>query len=175
MPDHALRILVPLEDEQARLELAGLYRGTGHLDRAARILERLRQRTASPDIQYRATLLLASFSAPEASLLLCGELIADFPYRYQAYHNAALLLLQRGEPEAAASLVRDCIAACPDLEHSTLSDLYVILGSAQFHGGEVAGAARSFRKAARLDPDSELPAMNLEVLGRAGGERDKQL
>ncbi|MFW6180933.1 MAG: tetratricopeptide repeat protein [Spirochaetota bacterium] len=175
MPDHALRVLAPLEDERARLALAGLYRDTGHLGRASRVLEQLRQRTADPDTQYRATLLLASISDQTSALRLYRELVADFPYRYQPYHNAALLLLQQGEPDTAAAMVRDCIAASPGLRPSTLSDLYVILGSAQFHGGDTAGAVRAFRKAARLDPENDLPAVNLQLLGGDAEERDKRL
>lgn len=175
MPDNALEVLASLGDERARLALAGLYRRTGHLDRASRVLERLRLRTADPDIHYRATLLLASLSDPAASLELYRELMADFPYRYRAYHNAALALMRREDFAGAAAMVRDCIAACPDLRPSILSDLYVVLGAAQFYGGDPAAATRSFRQAAQLDPESDLPGVNLGVIGHAAGQQDKRL
>lgn len=175
MPDNALELLSVLEDERARLALAELYRSTGHMDRASRVLEQLRRRTADTVIHYRVTLELASLKAPAASLELYDELMADFPHRYQAYHNAALALMRQGKFEDAVSTVQRCLTTCSDLQPSSLSDLYVILGAAQYHHGNRAEATRFFRQAGSLNPKSDLPVINLKVLEQTAKQRDKQL
>jgi tetratricopeptide (TPR) repeat protein len=175
MPDNALELLSVLQDERARLALAELYRSTGHVDRAAGVLEHLRRRTADTVVHYRATLELASLKPPAASLELYSELMADFPHRFQAYHNAALVLMEQGEFEEAVSTVQRCMTTCTDLNPSNLSDLYVTLGAAQYHHGNHAEATRFFRQAGRLNPKSDLPVINLNVLERIATERDKRL
>jgi tetratricopeptide (TPR) repeat protein len=164
--NRAVNILAGMDGDEARLELALVYRRAGHRDRAASLLEKIRNRTPDPAAYYTASLLLAALSGHGESMALYRELMADFPYNHQAYYNCALLLLRRDLFDQAVKTARECVALCQDTTPGILAGLYTIMGAARFRMGDVEEAVKAFRAAARLDPDNELTRVNLNQVTR---------
>ncbi|HUT65484.1 MAG TPA: tetratricopeptide repeat protein [Spirochaetota bacterium] len=161
-----------LESQPQNLEvmvrIAAVYLKTGHNERALGLLERVRERTSDLSEFYTVSLLLAGCADTDRAKEVYGELIEDFPYRYDAYYNLSLLLIENGEYEASEQSVRSCMESVEDLDPQVLGNLHSILGYLNVKLGKQEEAMREFAEAKRLDPKSEIPFLNLRVLGAEG-------
>jgi len=144
-------------------KIAALYLNTGHDERAERIWSHIRSVTPDPDRYYRASLMLAQLVSEERAILLYSELADDFPYRYEAYYNRALLHINAGEYKEALSTVKECIYKIPGIDHSSLAKLYSVSGVAYLLLGNFNEASRAFHTAHELDRENEIPLLNLKI------------
>jgi tetratricopeptide (TPR) repeat protein len=137
----------------------------GHGKRAEEILRKTRAVTTDLDLYYRSSLLLASLTGEGEALSLLRSLIDDFPDRHEAYHNAALLAIDRGDFALAGEIVRKGIRNCSSLDPESLSHMYGVLGTALYRGGDAGAAARTFDRALELDGRNEVARLNLRIIG----------
>jgi len=151
-------------DPNSRGSLAGLamtYARSGHLEKTIQAISKARASTADPDVFYELSLALASNLDSTKAILLYEELIRGFPYRYEAFHNLALLAIRRGEYEQARKTVQSCLLKNPTLRKETKSDLFVILGVSEEGLGGLDEAFDSFARARELNGRSSIPLSHL--------------
>jgi len=156
------------QDLEVMVRIAAVYLKTGHNERALRLLERVREKTSDLSEYYTVSLLLAGCADTDRAKEVYGRLIEDFPYRYDAYYNLSLLLIETGEYEASERSVRSCLESVEDIDLQVLGNLHSILGYLNARLGKQEEAMREFAEAKRLDPKSEIPFLNLRVLGAEG-------
>jgi tetratricopeptide (TPR) repeat protein len=153
------------QNEKVLVRIAEVYRQTGHNKRASTLLERAREKAADLTQYYRLSLLLAVCADTEHAKAIYRELIEDFPYKYEAYYNLSLLLVETGEYEESSHVVKSCLEYGSDLDPQVLGSLHTILGYLHVMLGRREEAQRAFAEAVRLDPESEIPHLNLRTLG----------
>ena len=66
--------------------------------------------------------------------------------------------------DAAISTAQDCLKNVRDLDQKTVSDLYTIIGSAQFSMGDVRESLRWLRKAREIDEENEAALINMKII-----------
>jgi tetratricopeptide (TPR) repeat protein len=150
---------------EARVRIAEVYMQTGHKKRAKAQLERVRERTGDLSYYYGISLLLASSADTEYAETVYRELIEDFPYRYEAYYNLSLLLIESGEYEESARVVNSCFKNVTGLDPGITSKLHSTYGYVLAMLGSGEEARREFAEALQVDPSSEVPLLNLRTLG----------
>lgn len=153
---------------EAMVRIAAVYLETGHGERARRLLERVRERTSDLSEYYTVSLLLAGSADIDRAKAVYRELIEDFPYRYDAYYNLSLLLIETGEYKGSVQSVISCLENVEDIDPQVLGNLHSILGYLNAKLGKQEEAMREFSEAKRLDPKSEIPFLNLRALGAEG-------
>jgi tetratricopeptide (TPR) repeat protein len=169
LTNNALQIYhrVLSKDENNYSALAGIarvYAVGGHAEKAKKSLGRALQATADIDVFYDVSLNLAQLLSDREAVSLYRSLIRDFPYRFEAYHNLALLYLDSREYEAAELLVDTCFASDSGHPDEAQSNLLVLKGAAQRALGRNEDAIQSFLKARRLDPKNPLTALHLKQM-----------
>ncbi len=153
------------ENMQVGEKIAETYMATGHTDRARSIYEKIRRAASDPIRYYRSTIALASLAEGERARLLYDELIQDFPYRYEAYYNQALLLLKSGGYAEALRIIKQCLEKNSGLAAPVLSKLYSLSGAAYMYMNRFEDAAGALTTARTLDGNNIEAAQCLEILG----------
>jgi tetratricopeptide (TPR) repeat protein len=149
-------------------KIAQIYLETGHTERAINACIKARDGTTDPDLYYRATLLLAQLKGGSEADEELIWLIDRFPYRYEAYFNRALLLMEHGEYEDVLITVQQCLDRIPKIEKPVLSNFYTLVGIAQAYLGNNAEASRSLKRARDLDTNNDIPQLNLRLMQGQG-------
>jgi tetratricopeptide (TPR) repeat protein len=155
------------KDENNRPALVGIarvYAAGGHADKAKKSLGKALKATADIDEYYDLSLNLAHLSDGREAITFYRDLIREFPYRFEAYHNLALLYLGTREYEAAERTVDQCLDSESGYPDKARSNLLVLKGTAQKALGRTEDATDSFLKARRLDPKNPLPALHLKQM-----------
>jgi tetratricopeptide (TPR) repeat protein len=159
------RVLSKDEDNYSALAgIARIYMSSGHADRARKSLERALMATADIDVYYDLSLNMAHLLNSGEAASLYRDLIREFPYRFEAYHNLALLSLGTREYEGVERLVDQCFAANRGHPDRAQSDLMVLKGAAQRALGRTEDAVQSFLRARQLDGKNPLPALHLREM-----------
>jgi len=153
------------ENMQVKEKIAEIYMATGHTDRARLIYEKIRTTASNPVQYYRSTIALASLEYGERDCLLYEKLIQDFPYRYEAYYNLALMLLNSGKYADALSTIKKCLEINLNLEVHVLSKLYSLSGAVYMYMDRFEDAARALKMARTLDGNNIEVVQYLGILG----------
>jgi len=177
MPMNAVQIyhrVLALEPayEPARAGLVEVYFHSGHEEKVKSIIEGINGSSLQRDHFYRISLLRAQVESEERALQIYGSLIGEFPSRYEAYWNLALLRIQRGEYNLAVQTVQQCLDRIGKLERSILSGLHSILGIAHLLSEKEEDAIDALVRARELDDSNEIPIHYLRMIAtsRSTGE-----
>jgi tetratricopeptide (TPR) repeat protein len=146
---------------EAAVRIAEIYLITGHKQKARAALERAREMISEISEYYRASILLADAEESRNAISIYKTLINDFPYRYEAYYNLAVLYVEADDYEDSVQIINQCIENVQDLDSHTLSNLHSILGIAQARLGRVVDAEKQFQEARKLDNSNEIPLINI--------------
>lgn len=149
----------------AHVKIAEVFLKTGHNDKVKKVITNIRDKITDLDLYYTASLLLALAEEGVDAEPIYKELVQDFPYRYEAYHNLSLLYLEEQEYEELIETLQLCFKNNPFLNGALLSHLHTLLGAAYYYEGDHGKASLEFRKALELDKNNEIPALNLSLLG----------
>jgi tetratricopeptide (TPR) repeat protein len=144
--------------------IAEIYLHTGHAVRARDELELLLQNEQNSDILYRTSILLSSVEGGAEARERLDRLILDFPDRYEAHYNTALLLFQQGEYGETLEIIEGYLESEGELDGKAASLMHTLSGVASARLGMIDRAAVLFSKAVELDEDNELAAINLKLV-----------
>ncbi len=145
-------------------KIAQIYLQTGHTERAINACIKARNGTMDPDLYYDASLLMAQLKEGSEADEELSQLIAQFPYRYEAYYNRALLLAKQGKYDDVLLTVQQCLNRITKLDKSLQSNFYTLVGIAHANLGNDAEASRSFKTARDLDANNDVPQLNLRLV-----------
>jgi tetratricopeptide (TPR) repeat protein len=146
---------------EAMVRIAEIYLLTGHKQKARATLERAREMISEISEYYRASILIADSEESQNAISVYKTLINDFPYRYEAYYNLAILYLETEDYEGTVQIINQCMGNVPDLDSHALSNLHSILGVAHARLGHVLDAEKQFQEARKLDNTNEIPLINI--------------
>lgn len=144
--------------------IAEIYLHTGHAVRARDELELLLQDEQNSDILYRTSILLAVLEGGAEARERLDRLVLDFPDRYEAYYNIAVLLFQEGEYGGTLEIIEGYLESEGELDDEASSLMHTLSGVASTRLGMNDRAAALFSKAVALDEDNELAAINLKLV-----------
>jgi len=169
MYNSALRQYVRILSEQSdRSDIHGriaeIYLRTGHAARARDELELLLQNEQNSDILYRTSILLAGVEGGAEARERLDRLVLDFPDRYEAYYNTAVLLFQEGEYGETLEIIDGYLESEGELDGKAASLMHTLSGVASARLGMKDRAAVLFSKAVELDEDNELAVINLKLV-----------
>ncbi len=146
-------------------KIAETYMATGHTERARRIYEKIKNAASDPVRYYRSAIILAGMETGEPAIQVYEKLIRDFPYRYEAYYNLALLLLKNGEYTEALSAIKQCLEENSSLAAPVRAKLNTLSGVTYTFLKRFEDAAGAFAEARSLDGDNLEIARYMEILG----------
>jgi len=157
-----------LDDHPDRVALYGriaeIYLQTGHPARAREQFEKALHMTTDPKLFYNLSVLLALAEGGREGQSRYQELIREYPYRYEAYYNAALLAIQQEDYTQALRTVSLCFDQVTNMDDTLLSKLHTLSGIASARMGTYDEAARYFSKARELDGSNEPASINLKLV-----------
>jgi tetratricopeptide (TPR) repeat protein len=145
--------------------IADTYMETGHTERARVIYEKIKNGAVDPFRYYRSSILLASMGHGDAARTVYEGLIHDFPYRYEAYYNLALLFLKGGEYSEASSIAHQCLEKNPGLSIHARVRMFTVSGIACTYLERFEDAAKEFAAARSLDASDLDVIRYMEILG----------
>jgi len=145
-------------------KIAETYMTTGHTERARSIYKKIQNAAIDPVWYYRSAVILAGMEEGESARPLYEELIRDFPYRYEAYYNLALLLLKNGEYAEALSFIKECLEKNPGLAAPVLAKLHTLSGVTYIFLNRFEDASRAFAAARTLDSNNFEVVQYMEIL-----------
>jgi tetratricopeptide (TPR) repeat protein len=145
-------------------KIAEIYLHTGHAVRARDELELLLQNKQNSNILYRTSILLAMVEGGAEARERLGRLVLDFPDRYEAYYNTAVLLFQEGEYGETLEIIEGYLESEGELDVKAASLMHTLSGVASARLGMEDRAAVLFSKAVELDENNELAAINLKLV-----------
>ena len=160
-------------DAYASAKLGALELSAGNRQRGLALLKQGLAACPSEAHAERYELLLhlalGQDDSQEAAALYHQALALPLPARVTlaARLNLATLLLEQGEPDAAASLALETAAAVPELAHSWRS-----LGWIERRRGRLAAAIDAYRRSIALDGEHPETQQNLAVALLQGGDID---
>ncbi|MEB3332348.1 MAG: glycosyltransferase [Synechococcaceae cyanobacterium] len=160
-------------DPYASAKLAGLELSEGRPEQAIALLQRGLARCSAQEQPLRFELLLhlamaLSGSDPLQAVTRYREALAlplEERLRLPARLNLAALLLQQGDPGAAASETEAACAAAPELALSWYN-----LGLIRRRLGDTGGAIEAYRRALSLNPEHPESHQNLAAALLLGGD-----
>jgi len=145
-------------------KIAETYVTTGHTERARSIYKKIKNAAIDPVLYYRSAVILAGMEEGEPGRSLYEELIRDFPYRYEAYYNLALLLLKNGQYTEALSFIKECLEKNPGLAGPVLAKLHTLSGVIYLFQNRFEDAARAFAATRMLDSNNLAVVQYMEIL-----------
>jgi len=145
-------------------KIAEIYLHAGQNTRARDELHLLLKQEENSDILYRTAILLAGVEGGAKGKGRLNKLMLDFPDRYEAFYNTAVLFFQEGEYRETLEIVEGYLEQEWRLDGKDASLMHTLSGVASARLGMEDRAALHFSKAVELDNDNELAALNLKLV-----------
>jgi tetratricopeptide (TPR) repeat protein len=157
-----------LSDNPERRDIHGriaeLYLLTGHESRAREELQLLLKHEENSDILYNAEILLARIEGGLRGRERLEQLSRDFPDRFEAFYNMAVLLYQEGEYQESLEILEGYLEQEQRHGDKDASLMHTLSGVASARLGMDDRAALHFSRAVELDRNNELAVLNLKLI-----------
>jgi tetratricopeptide (TPR) repeat protein len=145
-------------------KIAEIYMRMGHGNRAREELLLFLKQEENRDILYDAAILLAGIEGGASGMRRLQQLIQDFPDRYEAFYNIALLLFREGRYRESLEVVEGYLDGRWDIADRDASLMHTLSGVASARLGMEDRAALHFSTAVEFDGDNETAALNLKLI-----------